>query len=72
MSWFNRALELCGDDESRAAFRAAYWAKSHRTNASRATSKQRWDEIWPKLSDEQQARVYQAIELWNETKRARR
>ena len=71
MSWFNRALEICEDEETQAYFRARYWAKSHKTGSAREKAAEKARSTLENLTPEQRIRAGQAIEYMNDVKRQR-
>jgi len=69
MSWFNQALELCGDDATRAYFRAVYWSRSHRGQASRAKAADDAERLRGELNPEQLRQAQEALALWKRRRR---
>lgn len=72
MSWFNKALELCGDDETRAYFRAVYWSRNNRRASAKTAAREKAEAMRPTLSEEQLSRAAEAVTLMDEVKRQRR
>jgi len=69
MSWFNRALELCGDAETREYFRALYWARAHKTAAARHSTALRAAALREALTTEQADRAARALDLRDQSRR---